>query len=79
MISCFTYTQLHGMYYGERKKRTLKPTSYIFTYYIYNLRVRKLPKVNMKNQHYKDNFRTSASGHDGLARLDKPWVANIIR
>lgn len=63
----------------KRKKENPETNIIHFTYYIYNLRVRKLPKVNMKNQHYKDNFRTSASGHDGLARLDKPWVVNIIR
>lgn len=65
MICFSTYTAMEK----GKKENPLKPTSYIFTYYIYNLRVRKLPKVNMKNQHYKDNFRTSASGHDGLARL----------
>lgn len=32
----------------------------------------------MKNKHYKGNFRTSASGHDGQARLDQPYFQESI-
>ena len=61
----------------EKKKRTLKPTSYIFTYYTQS-QSQKIPNANMKNKHYKGNFRTSASGHDGQARLDQPYFQESI-